>query len=76
MAKITEKEAARLDEYYTNNTVDFNSGKQGFFARQKSTVVVLDDFTSRYVTAKAMATSCTPSELIADMVRKELATAQ
>ena len=76
MARLSEEEAARLDEYYTNNTVGFDSGKPGFFAKQKAMAVVLDEFTARYLTAKAIATKHSPAELISDMVHKEIAAGQ
>jgi hypothetical protein len=63
----------RLDEYYTETTQDFDSGKPGVFARQKDMAVVLDAFTSGYLAAKTIATKRSPSELISDMVRKEIA---
>ena len=76
MAHMTEEEAARLDEFYTNTTQDFNSGKPGFFTRQKAMAVVLDEPTARYLRAKAIATKHTPSELISDMVRRDIAAGQ
>jgi hypothetical protein len=76
MAKMTEAEATRLDEYYTTTTQDFDSGKPGVFARQKDMAVVLDEFTSKYLASKMLATKRSPAELISDMVRKELASVQ
>ena len=76
MAYMTEEEAARLDEFYTTTTQDFNSGKPGFFTRQKAMAIVVDEFTARYLTAKAIATKNTPAQLISDMVNKEIAAGQ
>jgi len=76
MAYMTEEEAARFDEFYTNTTQDFNSGKPGFFARQKNMAIVVDEFTARYLTAKSIATKLTPSEVISDMVRRDIAAGQ
>jgi hypothetical protein len=73
MANMTEEEAARLDEYYTETTQDFESGNLGVFARQDDMAVVLDAFTSKYLAAKTIATNRSPAELISDMVRKEIA---
>ncbi|MDR1422872.1 MAG: hypothetical protein LBI64_08440 [Coriobacteriales bacterium] len=72
MAKMTEEEASRLDEYYTENLPELDFSKPGIFARQKDTVVVLDSFTSKYLTSKGLATKRSPSELISDMVRHEM----
>ena len=75
MKHITE-EATKLDEYFTNTTQDFQSGKPGFFARQKSMVVVVDEFSARYLTAKAFSSKLTPAELISDMIRRDIAIGQ
>jgi hypothetical protein len=76
MAKMTEEEADRLDELYTKTTPKIDPNKPGFFARQETMAVFLDEFTAKYLTAKTIATNRSTSELIADMVRKELAEAQ
>ena len=76
MEHMTEDEAARLDEFYTNTTQDFNSGKPGFFARQKNMAIVVDEFTARYLTAKSIATKHTPAELISNMVHRDIASGQ
>ncbi|MDR1496052.1 MAG: hypothetical protein LBS67_03935 [Clostridiales Family XIII bacterium] len=73
MAKMTEEEAARLDELYTKTTPKINPDKPGIFAQQEAMVVSLDSFTSKYLTAKSIATKRSPSELISDIVRKEIA---
>jgi hypothetical protein len=38
--------------------------------------VVLDEFTSRYLASKMIATKRSPAELISDMVRNEIKAAQ
>ena len=73
---MTEAEAARLDELYTETTPAVDLEKPGIFARQKDMAVVLDEFTSRYLASKMIATKRSPAELISDMVRKELKSAQ
>ena len=72
MAVMSEQEAERLDELYTKTTPPVNPDKPGIFARQKDMVVVLDEFTSRYLSSKMLATKRTPSELISEMVNKEI----
>jgi len=72
MKYMTEEEAARLDEFYTNTTQDFKSGMPGIFARQKAMAIVVDDFTARYLTAKSISSKLTPAELILDMVRRDI----
>ena len=76
MANMTEAEAKRLDELYTETTPTVDLEKPGIFARQKDMAVVLDEFTSRYLASKMIATKRSPAELISDMVRKELKSAQ
>jgi hypothetical protein len=72
MAIMTEEEATRLDELYTKTTPSVNPEKPGIFARQKEMAVILDEFTSRYLASKMLATKRSPSELISDMVHKEI----
>ena len=76
MTKMTEEEAARLDELYTVTTPSIDLEKPGIFARQKDMAVVLDEFSSRYLISRMIATKRSPAELISDMVRKELKAAQ
>jgi hypothetical protein len=73
MAHMTEDEANRLDELFTKTTPKVDPSKPGVFAHQKNMVVALDSFTSRYLEARMLATKRSPSELISEMVRKELA---
>jgi hypothetical protein len=72
MAEMTEKEAFRLDELYTRTTPAVDPDKPGIFARRKDMVVVLDEFTSKYLASKVIAAKRTPAELISDMVRHEM----
>ena len=69
---MSEQEANRLDELYTKTTPAVNPDKPGIFARQKDMVVILDEFTSKYIYSKMIATKRTPSELISEMVHKEI----
>jgi hypothetical protein len=72
MAKITEQEADRLDELYTETAPGVNFEKPGFFARQKEIIVSLDSFSAKYIISKSLATKKTPTELISDMVRNDI----
>ena len=81
MARLTEEEAARLDEYYTNNTVDTDPSRPGFFARQKliekdQITIELEGATAQYLKAKAAATKHTPAEVVSDMVSRDIAAGQ
>jgi hypothetical protein len=72
---MTEEEADALDEYYTKNTIMPVPGKPGFFASRKAHIVSIDELSASYLTTKAIADHKTPSEIIGDMIRKEIATA-
>ena len=72
MATMSEQEAERLDELYTKTTPTVNPDKPGVFTQHKDMVVVLDEFSSRYLSSKMLATKRTPSELISEMVHKEI----
>ena len=76
MAHMTEEEAARLDELYTRTTPEIDPNKKGLLSKQKETPIFVDEFTARYITAKAIATKHTPAELVSAMVRKEIAAGQ
>jgi hypothetical protein len=76
MATMKEEDAARLDELYTKTTPSVDPAKLGIFARQKDMAVILDEFTSRYLTSKMLATKRSPTELISDMVHKEIQATQ
>jgi hypothetical protein len=72
MAKMTEREADRLDELYTKTAPKVNFENPGIFARQKEMVVSLDSFSARYIISKSLATKKSPTELISDMVRNDM----
>jgi hypothetical protein len=73
MARMTDDEADALDEYYTKNTIMPDSGKPGFFERHKEMFVGVDLVTAACLRAKADATHKTPSQIIGELVRKEMA---
>jgi predicted nucleic acid-binding protein len=67
----TITDIAYLLQKYIAPKVD--PSRPGVFAHQKNMVVALDSFTSRYLEARMLVTKRSPSELISEMVRKELA---
>ena len=73
MAVMTEEEASALDELWTKNPPATNPNVKGVFARERDMLAGLDEFTSRYLTARAAATRQTPAAIIAAMVQKEVA---
>jgi hypothetical protein len=72
MARMTEEEAKKLDELLTETTPTFTTGKQGVFAKQKDMAVVLDSFTSKYLSSRMIATKRSPADLISEMVQNEI----
>ena len=74
MAEMTEEEADALDELWTKTTPKIKvGGGGGFFSEHGAHMVILDGQTARVLKAKAMAAHQTPSELVASMIRRELA---
>ena len=74
MPDMSEDEATRLDELYTMTTPKVDINKPGVFAERKNMAIVLDDFSVRYLLSRMLITKKSPSELISDLIRKELAT--
>jgi len=72
MPDMTEDEAARLDELYTITTPKVDVNRPGVFSKRKNMAVVLDDFSYRYLISRMLVTKKTPSELISELIRKEL----
>jgi hypothetical protein len=76
MADMTDEEYDALDELWTKTIPPIKKGAGGgFFTEHRAQMVVLDELTARILNAKAIATRQTPSELVASMVRRELAAA-
>jgi len=75
MAKMTDEEANALDELWTKTTPEIDINKPGFLTRKGFTMVSLDPVTATYIQAKANISNHTPSEIISEMVRKELTVA-
>jgi hypothetical protein len=73
MAVMTEEEADALDELLTRTTPTVNPAVRGITARKGFKMIPVDDFSVEYITAKALATRQTPEEIIAALIRKELA---
>ena len=74
MPDMTEDEATRLDELYTVTTPKVDIKKPGVFAVRKNMAIILDDFSVRYLLSRMLITKKSPSELISDLIRKELVT--
>jgi len=73
MHDMTEEEYDALDERLTNTVPTLGHTGTGFFSRKSSHVVCIDEVTAKILNAKAMASQQTPAQVIASMLRKELA---
>jgi len=73
MARMTDEEANTLDELWTNTTPDIDTSKPGFLTRKGFTMISLDPVTATYLQAKANVSHNTLSEIIRELVKKELA---
>jgi hypothetical protein len=72
---MTDAEADALDEELTRTIPELGPNGEGFFSAQGRRIIAVDEDTARILNAKALATHRTPSELIAEMVREQLAAA-
>jgi hypothetical protein len=70
---MTEKEAWELDELLTNTTPELDPTVQGPFIKHRNMMVFLDQISAQYLTSKMLATKQSPTEIISNMVRKEMA---
>jgi len=72
MRDMTDEEYDALDERLTKTVPTLGHTRTGFFSRKSSHVVCLDDNTAKILTAKALASRQTPSEIIATMLRQSI----
>ena len=73
MHDMTDEEYAALDKRLTDTVPKLGPNGSGFFSRKGFQVVGLDENTAKILNAKAIAARKTPSEIIASMLREELA---
>jgi hypothetical protein len=74
MSDLTEKEYDALDELWTNNPPTVSGdGKSGFFMQHRGEIVLLDTVSAAWLRAKSEATHQSATEIIGDMVQKEIA---
>ena len=75
MARMTDEEADALDELWTRTTPEIDTSQPGFLTRKGFTMISLDPESEAYLQTKASATHRSPSEIIGELVRKEIAAA-
>ena len=76
MAELTKEEYYELDDFFTKNTImPSGTGNGGFFAKRRNMAMMIgvDGFVADYLTSKMIATKKTPSAIIRNLVKKELA---
>jgi len=73
MPDLTEEEYDALDERLTKTVPELSHIKTGFFTRKGFAMVSLDPVTATYLHAKAAVSHHSPSEIIGELVRKEIA---
>jgi hypothetical protein len=73
---MTEEEAHYWDEYYTNNPPNPGPNGTGFFTQRRAALsITVDSVTANYLTAQAFALHKTPSDIVGEIVQKEIAAA-
>jgi hypothetical protein len=75
---MTEEEADALDEYYTENPPTPGPNGTGYFSQRFGNVahiIGISNASAAYLRSKAFATHKTPSELVQDMIQREIAAA-
>jgi hypothetical protein len=75
MSDMTEQEAWELDELLTKTTPEIDPVVEGPFIKHRNMMVVLDNLSAEYLTSKMLATKPSPTEIISNMVRRELSLA-
>jgi hypothetical protein len=73
MSDMTEQEAWELDELLTKTTPEVDPSVQGPFIKHRNMMVFLDQLSAQYLTSKMLATKQSPTEIISDMIRREMA---
>ena len=76
MSDMTEEEAWELDDQLTRTTPEVDPAVRGPFIKHRNMMVVLDQLSAEYLTAKMLATKQSPTEIIGNMIRKELSLAE
>jgi hypothetical protein len=72
MKEMTDEEAEYWDDYYTKNPPKIDPAKNGGFAKKSFRMVALDSLSADYLMTRAMATHKTTTEIIGELVRKEI----
>ena len=73
MPDLPEEEYDALDDLWTNNPPRVSGdGKSGFFMQHRNEIVILDDLSSAWLRTKAETERTTTTEILSELVRKEM----
>ena len=72
MTVIINESAWELDELLTNTTPEVSPTVEGPLIKHRNMMVVLDQFSAQYLSAKMLATKQSPTEIISAMIRREM----
>ena len=72
MSDMTEQEAWDLDELLTKTTPEVDASIQGPFIKHRNMMVILDQLSAEYLKSKMLATKQSPTEIISNLIRREL----
>jgi hypothetical protein len=76
MSDMAEQEAWELDELLTKTMPEISPTIEGPFIKHRTMMVVLDHLSAEYLAAKMLSTKQSPTEIISNMVRRELSLAE
>jgi hypothetical protein len=76
MSDMTEREAWELDDLLTKTTPEIDPAVEGPFIKHRNMMVILDNLSAEYLTSKMLETKLSPTEIISNMIRKELSLAE
>ncbi len=69
---MTEEEADRLDELWTNTTPEIDTSKPGYFTQHMAHLIEVDNFSAAYLRSCADAAHKTPAQIIAEMIKERM----
>jgi len=76
MSDMTEKEAWELDELLAKTTPEIDPVVEGPFIKHRNMMVILDNLSAEYLASKMLETKLSPTEIISNMIRRELSLAE
>ena len=61
-----------LDERWTKTTPEIDPVAEGPFIKHRNMMVILDNLSAEYLASKMLTTKLSPTEIISNMIRREL----